>query len=204
MCWQAKQEIAQWNARKASDDPQSWLRGLAYRSLAESGVVGYSQYGLHTPGFGVAWRQRPSGDRAHAQEITWELEVEFRIYELGGAVGLPSPTDYGDLPLDFNSSTLAASQIIQGEDQYFLPRLSTYFDDMVGPDYCDRTGAPTAIRDFNPQSQHAKICRILCWIPVFSPDLETLGFAHADYCRLVGEKGAPSQMPRCGFDPSPQ
>jgi hypothetical protein len=241
--------------------PRSWLRSLSYKSLVETGVVDYPQYGycmynaaklasrlghkaISAIEFGVAGGNGLVAAERHAREITAELGVEFQIYGFDSGAGLPPPTDYRDLPfgwqagfypmdqpalrqrltqtqlvigqvrqtsaeffaqhspapigcifwdLDFYSSTMDAFQIFQGEDKYFLPRLSMYFDDMIGPDYCDYTGERLAITDFNVQSKNAKISQEYdsrhqhfpgSWkylIYVYH------NFAHPDYCRFTGD-----------------
>jgi hypothetical protein len=104
----------------------------------------------------------------------------------------PAPIGCIFWDLDFYSSTMDAFQILQGEDKYFLPRVSMYFDDIIGFDYTDFTGERLAITDFNSQSEHAKISQEyymrlhefpLIWkhqIYVYHR------FHHPDYGRYVG------------------
>lgn len=103
----------------------------------------------------------------------------------------PAPIGCIFWDLDFYSSTMDAFQILQGEDKYFLPRLSMYFDDMVGFDYCDFTGERLAINDFNSGSENAKIS------PEYYARLQHFPlswkhqifayhrFSHPHYCRYV-------------------
>lgn len=106
----------------------------------------------------------------------------------------PAPIGCIFWDLDFYSSTMDAFQIFQGEDRYFLPRLSMYFDDMVGPDYCDFIGEPMAIADFNSQSKNAKISpeyytRFQSFPQIWKHQIFVYhNFTHTDYCRFVGEQ----------------
>jgi hypothetical protein len=104
----------------------------------------------------------------------------------------PAPIGCMFMDLDFYSSTMDAFQIFQGADKYFLPRVSMYFDDIVGADVCDFTGERLAMTDFNAQSPHAKIS------PEYNSRLQEScmtwqhqvyvyhNFAHPDYSRFVG------------------
>lgn len=106
----------------------------------------------------------------------------------------PAPIGCIFWDLDFYSSTMDAFQIFQGEDQYFLPRLSMYFDDIIGQDYCDFVGERAAITDFNSQSQSAKIsqecfARLQAFPGSWKHQIFVYhNFAHPDYCRFVGEQ----------------
>jgi hypothetical protein len=105
----------------------------------------------------------------------------------------PAPIGCIFWDLDFYSSTMDAFQIFQGEDKYFLPRLSMYFDDVVGFDYCDFTGERLAITDFNAGSPNAKIspeywARLQHFPQTWKHQIFTYhNFAHPDYCRWVWE-----------------
>ncbi len=104
----------------------------------------------------------------------------------------PAPIGCIFMDLDFYSSTMDALQIFEGSDKYFLPRVSMYFDDIVGADMCDFTGERMAMTDFNSRSQTAKIS------PEYYTRLQDFpgfwkhqiyvyhNFAHPDYCRFVG------------------
>jgi hypothetical protein len=250
--------------------PRSWLNALSYLSLVESGVVqrphyGYCMYNaaqlaaqlghkvVSVIEFGVAGGNGLVSAESHAREITRELGVEFQIYGFDGGVGLPSPTDYRDLPflwqtgfyamdqdalrrrlskaqlvigsvrqtcadffarykpapvgcifwdLDFYSSTMDAFQIFQGEDKYFLPRLSMYFDDIIGADHSDFTGERLAMADFNSQSQNAKIspdcyARFQHFPQIWKHQIFVYhNFAHTDYCRFVGPQNQQKPLSR--------
>jgi len=67
-----------------------------------------------------------------------------------------------------------------------------YFDDIVGPDYCDFTGERMAMADFNSRSQNAKISaeyysRLQDFPGSWKHQIFVYhNFAHPDYCRFVG------------------
>jgi hypothetical protein len=103
--------------------------------------------------------------------------------------------------LDFYTSTRDAFRLLDAPDEHFLPRIYSYFDDVVGRDECyaDGTGERLAIREFNAQNAAQE----------FSPDYylrSELGFmawhhkiwvlhkfAHSEYCQFVGAEG--QQLP---------
>ena len=61
---------------------------------------------------------------------------------------------------DYYSSTLSALQMLEGDENYFLPRVFNYFDDIAGSEiemYCDYTGERLAINEFNEQHEDIKI-----------------------------------------------
>jgi len=73
---------------------------------------------------------------------------------------LPTFTEaYGPAPvgavmqdLDYYSSTVSALGIFEIDEANRMPRIFTYFDDIIGDDvslYCDETGERLAIREFN-------------------------------------------------------
>jgi hypothetical protein len=65
--------------------------------------------------------------------------------------------------LDYYSSTRTAFQLFDGPAGGYLPRVYCYFDDLIWPEYAGHnefTGELCAIRDFNQEHSHKKICRI--------------------------------------------
>jgi hypothetical protein len=60
--------------------------------------------------------------------------------------------------LDYYSSTRAALRIFEGPDQLYLPRVLSYFDDIVGSDeqlHCEDVGELLAIEEFNRTATRA-------------------------------------------------
>lgn len=73
----------------------------------------------------------------------------------------PAPIAALMMDLDFYSSTREALLIFDSEKCWFLPRVFLYFDDLLGGEkelYCDFTGERLAIREFNHNHEHQKIC----------------------------------------------
>ena len=103
----------------------------------------------------------------------------------------PAPIGCMFWDLDFYSSTMDAFQIFEGECKYFLPRLSMYFDDIMGIECSDFTGERLAMADFNARSRHAKIARDCSagfqhFPHVWKHKMFVYhNFAHPDYCRFV-------------------
>jgi hypothetical protein len=64
----------------------------------------------------------------------------------GAAIGFVS------VDVDYYSSTCGALQIFNGPDELYLPRVLSYFDDLVGDDtqmHCEDVGELLAIKEFN-------------------------------------------------------
>lgn len=79
-----------------------------------------------------------------------------------------SPIGFISFDLDFYSSTKDAFNIFEFDDEYFLPRVPLYFDDICSSEhgyFNDHTGELLAIKEFNSSSDnskhlHKKICPI--------------------------------------------
>ena len=70
----------------------------------------------------------------------------------------PAPIGFVSLDMDYYSSTRDALNLFEGLDQFFLPRVFCYFDDVVGCDsqlHSEFAGELLAIREFN--DAHAKL-----------------------------------------------
>jgi hypothetical protein len=62
------------------------------------------------------------------------------------------PIGFIAFDLDYYTSTMAAFRIFQGPDSQYLPRVLSYFDDIMSGDqqyYCEDVGELLAIREFN-------------------------------------------------------
>ncbi len=72
----------------------------------------------------------------------------------------PSPIGAVIHDFDFYSSTKNALNMMKGNDKFFLPRVFSYFDDIIGSEielYNDYTGERLAINEFNSVSDNIKI-----------------------------------------------
>lgn len=72
----------------------------------------------------------------------------------------PAPIGAIAYDLDFYSSTAAALRMLNAGEQYYLPRVFCYFDDIIGGEielHSDFTGERLAIREFNETHRDIKI-----------------------------------------------
>jgi len=72
----------------------------------------------------------------------------------------PAPIGAISYDFDFYSSTAAALQMLGADEQYYLPRMYTYFDDVTGSErelYNDYTGARLAINEYNRAHEDIKL-----------------------------------------------
>jgi hypothetical protein len=77
--------------------------------------------------------------------------VEETARKFLDATGFP-PIGFISFDLDYYTSTMAAFRIFQGPDTLYLPRVLSYFDDIMSGDqqsYCEDVGELLAIREFN-------------------------------------------------------
>lgn len=110
----------------------------------------------------------------------------------------PPPIGFIAFDLDYYSSTVQAFRIFESEERYFLPRVSCYFDDMVGDidwAYNEFTGELLAIKEFNASHDGIKIAPVQglrfygnrhpqVWHEqIFVAHL----FRHPDYCHPISE-----------------
>jgi hypothetical protein len=66
----------------------------------------------------------------------------------------PAPVAFIAFDLDYHSSTMQAFKLLKADQALLLPRIYSYFDDIMGHTYSDFTGERLAIREFN--SDHIK------------------------------------------------
>jgi hypothetical protein len=109
----------------------------------------------------------------------------------------PHPIGAIMFDLDFYSSTVAALQIFDGDEQCFLPRIFCYFDDVSGSElecYNDYTGARLAINEFNKEHEKKKLSQAYHLIIQKSPDewhhkiWVYHDFEHSKYNNLMSKK----------------
>jgi hypothetical protein len=95
---------------------------------------------------------------------------------------------------DYYSSTMNALKMFDGPDEYFLPRVFCYFDDIIGGPlelYNDYTGQRGAIHDFNSSHSNRKLCPVsyLTTNPIKSQWHHQIYsyhyYGHPDYCKFV-------------------
>jgi hypothetical protein len=76
------------------------------------------------------------------------------------------PIGFISFDLDYYTSTKAALRIFEDRDRSYLPRVLTYFDDIMSGDqqyYCEDVGELLAIREFNQGSKGHRIRPINGW-----------------------------------------
>jgi hypothetical protein len=72
----------------------------------------------------------------------------------------PAPIGAFIQDFDFYSSTKTALKMMEGNSNFYLPRVFTYFDDIIGSEvelYNDFTGERLAINEFNLNNENIKI-----------------------------------------------
>jgi hypothetical protein len=72
----------------------------------------------------------------------------------------PSPVAFVSFDLDYYSSTMQAFRLLEAEENFLLPRIHCYFDDITGFTYSDYTGERLAISEFNTAHPTRKISPI--------------------------------------------
>jgi hypothetical protein len=110
----------------------------------------------------------------------------------------PPPIGFIAFDLDYYFSTVTALRILESEHRYLLPRVTCYFDDMVGEidtAFSQFTGEMLALQEFNAAHQEIKIAAVqglrfcggklpsLWHEQVFVAHL----FRHPDYSRPIGD-----------------
>jgi hypothetical protein len=80
----------------------------------------------------------------------------------------PAPVGFISFDLDLYSSTMAAFEIFDADPALLLPRVTSYFDDIIGFSHGDFTGERLAISDFNQAHKTRKISKLygLRWVLV--------------------------------------
>jgi hypothetical protein len=72
----------------------------------------------------------------------------------------PAPVAFLAIDVDFYSSTMAALQLLEAEQELLLPRIHCYLDDIMGLTFGDHNGERLAIADFNASHSARKISQI--------------------------------------------
>jgi hypothetical protein len=108
----------------------------------------------------------------------------------------PAPIGAIFMDLDFYSSTKQALKLFDLHRAHVLPRMFTYFDDVIGNStvlYNEYTGALLAIGEFNKSHDEQKLCKTT--FLTVGPNAETWGhqiyvyhdFMAADYCKFISD-----------------
>lgn len=108
------------------------------------------------------------------------------------------PIRFVSFDLDYYTSTSDALRIFEGPDDKYLPRVLSYFDDVMSGDqqyYCEDTGELLAIHEFNEAaSKHHRIRPIHGWKRsfLFPPEWADAmrvyhRFDHAQYNEYIGD-----------------
>jgi hypothetical protein len=72
----------------------------------------------------------------------------------------PAPMAFFSIDLDFYHATMAALRLLEAPSDCLLPRIWSYFDDIMGPTKSEFTGERLAISDFNSTHEMRKISPI--------------------------------------------
>lgn len=72
----------------------------------------------------------------------------------------PAPVGFVSWDLDYYSSTMAAFQLLEAPASVLLPRIASYFDDIMGLTFGDHVGERAAIAEFNASHLTRKVSPI--------------------------------------------
>jgi hypothetical protein len=72
----------------------------------------------------------------------------------------PAPVGFISFDLDLYTSTMDAFKILEASEELLLPRVTCYFDDIIGFSHGDFNGERLAIADFNSKHEARKISKI--------------------------------------------
>lgn len=115
----------------------------------------------------------------------------------------PAPIAFVSFDMDYYSSTMHAFQMFAAgnKDDFFLPRIFMYFDDVVGNEiscYNDFVGELAAINDFNAGSRDVKIAQNRVFrnynlnFPWYHQSYVMHRFAHRLYDKYISKASARS------------
>ncbi len=162
-----------------------------YRDLPYIWEAGYFKMDV------AALKSRLAGASLVLGDVADTAQTFFRSHQ-------PAPIGFVAFDLDYYSSTVAALNILDGADEFLLPRIWCYFDDIVGGDqvlHCDDVGQLRAIREFNDRQTNRALSPInglrhKRYRP--QPWCDSIyamhSFAHPLYNKFVGGAG-PTELP---------
>jgi hypothetical protein len=105
---------------------------------------------------------------------------------------------------DFYSSTAVALRMLEANERFFLPRVFSYFDDIIGTEielYNDYTGERLAIKEFNDAHEDVKIAPLYYLLAnkFVEPWYHQLRichfFRHGEYNRFVSAENQQNPVP---------
>jgi hypothetical protein len=110
----------------------------------------------------------------------------------------PAPIGFIAFDLDLYSSTMDALRLFDLDDDYLLPRVLCYFDDIIGPDLFmnnEWLGELAAIKGFNARGDRQKIAPVfgLAYKRQFpcAWDAQMFSFHRFDHRRYADYLGVP-------------
>ena len=71
----------------------------------------------------------------------------------------PPPVGFVSLDVDYYSSAVAALGLFDAREEFLLPRIYCYLDDIIGDDWeimCEFVGELLAVKEFNEQHEKEK------------------------------------------------
>jgi hypothetical protein len=107
----------------------------------------------------------------------------------------PAPIGAVIHDFDFYSSTKVALSMLKEDENFFLPRVYCYFDDVIGTEtelYNDFTGERLAINEFNNENENIKISESYHFAgranEIWHYQIWTCHFfKHKEYSNFIGE-----------------
>ena len=72
----------------------------------------------------------------------------------------PAPVGFVSVDVDLYSSTVDALRLFEANPSILLPRVYTYFDDIMGHTFSDCNGELLAMAEFNGHHSHRQVCKI--------------------------------------------
>lgn len=110
----------------------------------------------------------------------------------------PAPVGFVVLDVDYYSSAVDVLRLFDAHEDFLLPRVYCYLDDVVGDDWeihCEYVGELLAIKEFNRQHDKRKISKIHAlmvkrriWAPWNEQMYVMHAFDHSLYCKYVNPK----------------
>lgn len=112
----------------------------------------------------------------------------------------PAPIGFVSIDVDYYSSTVDVLRLFDAHEDFLLPRVYCYLDDIIGDDWeihCEYVGELLAINEFNEQHDKRKISKINAfrfkrqiWAPWNEQMFVMHAFDHSQYCKYINPKPA--------------
>ncbi|NYT47044.1 MAG: hypothetical protein H0A75_04970 [Candidatus Methanofishera endochildressiae] len=110
----------------------------------------------------------------------------------------PAPIGFVSFDVDYYSSTVDLLRIFDAHEEFLLPRVYCYLDDIIGDDWeihCEYVGELLAIKEFNEQHEKRKVSKINAFRVkrrIQAPWNEQMfvmhAFDHSLYCKYINPK----------------